>query len=76
MVLPLMTQVMLAGGLLLEVTQVKWTVSPPRASRVPPIVTTSGPTGGQESIERRQGNGKYVGIDLCNTEVSLCYRGL
>ena len=43
-----MTQVMLAGGLLLEVTQDKWTVSPPRASRVPPIVTTSGPTENEE----------------------------
>ena len=44
MVLPLMTQVMLAGGLLLEVTQDMWTVSPPLASRVPDTVTRSGPT--------------------------------
>ena len=44
MVLPLMTQVMLAGGLLLEVIQDMCTVSPPLASSVPDTVTRSGPT--------------------------------
>ena len=44
MVLPLMTQVMLAGGLLLEVIQDMCTVSPPLASSAPDTVTRSGPT--------------------------------
>ena len=46
MVLSLMTQVMLAGGLLLDVTHSMRIVSPPRACCVPSMVTRSGPTAG------------------------------